>query len=432
LIRFFEILDTDFTSELGGCTVPDTLEVDQSFECIIGPIAVEETSLGQHMNMATATGVSGVTTVDDSDYAYYFATMGSGTYPYCIEGCNAKEFTLDYVYLDLTDTCTPGEGMWIDVIAVLDPHVTRQCFLFAGDLYIGDPPIYDRTFIYTDDEILSTETEINLGSIYWTCGQSIELINNYYAYKTPGGAGGGCGGPTCDAWQGVSPAKCGHPDDVIVIVPHPSINVKKLVSVDNGVTWWDADSPTGPGVFVGENVLFRINVTNNGNVDLYGVTLTDTDFTTCAVPSPLNSGTRFTCNLGPFPAQSGQHKDTATATVVHGGVTYQDSDDAHYYGCTLANAGDDKLVCAGDTLPLVGIPDPCETCSVSGWEKDPTCLGVLETPIEGDYNRAEYTPPETGEASCKLYFNMTGTCCDSDNMTIYVVPDPEARIALAT
>ena len=54
----------------------------------------------------------------------------------------------------------------------------------------------------------------------------------------------------------------------------PSLTIEKQVSV-NGTTWLDADSPTGPVVIAGQNVYYRVVVTNTGNVNLTNIDVTD-------------------------------------------------------------------------------------------------------------------------------------------------------------
>ena len=56
-------------------------------------------------------------------------------------------------------------------------------------------------------------------------------------------------------------------------------DVEKYVSVDGQTTWQDADSPPGPQTAAGNDVYFRFEVTNSGNVPLSNVTLSDSDFT---------------------------------------------------------------------------------------------------------------------------------------------------------
>lgn len=72
----------------------------------------------------------------------------------------------------------------------------------------------------------------------------------------------------------------------------PFIDIEKFVSVDDKVTWHDADSPTGPNAIVGSDVYFKFNVTNNGNVELTNIVLTDSDFDVngCTLTDPFGSG----------------------------------------------------------------------------------------------------------------------------------------------
>ena len=116
------------------------------------------------------------------------------------------------------------------------------------------------------------------------------------------------------------------------IPPAPAIDVEKYVSVDNQITWQDADSPPGPQTTVGSQVYFQFVVTNVGNVPLSNVTLSDNVFTLvrCTVPSFLSPGQSYTCWHGPVAAQAGQHTNTATATGVYGNTTVSDADDANY------------------------------------------------------------------------------------------------------
>ena len=60
----------------------------------------------------------------------------------------------------------------------------------------------------------------------------------------------------------------------------PSINplsagivVKLYISSDNGTTWLDANSPTGPVILAGTPVLLKYVVNNTGNSTLTNVSL---------------------------------------------------------------------------------------------------------------------------------------------------------------
>ena len=123
----------------------------------------------------------------------------------------------------------------------------------------------------------------------------------------------------------------------VPLVYAPHVDIEKLVSVDGGLTYFDADSPTGPPAD-GENVtdiLFKFIVTNDGNISLTGVDVTDTDFdlngldpgTNWAVPDLAPGDSEELVITVPF--EIGQHTDTGTVTTDQD-VT--DSDDANYFG----------------------------------------------------------------------------------------------------
>ena len=110
----------------------------------------------------------------------------------------------------------------------------------------------------------------------------------------------------------------------------PSINVEKSVSTDNA-SWQAADTAPGLDVKADSQVFFRFIVTNNGNVPLAGITLSDDAFDTssCMVPAALNPGTGFACIIGPFPVTN-THTDTATASATFQGISVTDTDSANY------------------------------------------------------------------------------------------------------
>ncbi len=63
----------------------------------------------------------------------------------------------------------------------------------------------------------------------------------------------------------------------VTVVYRPGIDLTKYVSVDNGLTWDDANSPTGPTLSsaAGIDPQFKYTVTNTGNITLGDVNLTD-------------------------------------------------------------------------------------------------------------------------------------------------------------
>jgi hypothetical protein len=114
----------------------------------------------------------------------------------------------------------------------------------------------------------------------------------------------------------------------------PALDLEKLISVDGGATWQDANSPPGPRVKTDGDVLFRFVITNNGNVPLSSISLIDStlDTSSCALPAALDPGASYECTVGPVEAGDGQHTNTATAGGVFNGETYTDIDKANYFG----------------------------------------------------------------------------------------------------
>jgi hypothetical protein len=110
------------------------------------------------------------------------------------------------------------------------------------------------------------------------------------------------------------------------------IDVEKYISVDGGNGWLDADLPTGPVVVAGDEVRFKFVVKNPSEyIDLSGITLVDSVYGSINCPSTLPRGKFFECFIGPFPAQAGQHTNTATVECIWWDDRYSDTDDANYF-----------------------------------------------------------------------------------------------------
>jgi YqxM protein len=186
--------------------------------------------------------------------------------------------------------------------------------------------------------------------------------------------------------------------------PNPSIDVEKHVSVDDQGTWHDADTPPGPEASAGsETVWFKFVVTNDGDVLLNNVTLSDSDFDAaiadqCAVPDELAPGESFECVIGPFVAVAGQHVNTATVTGDYGKGTCGDTDRAKYFGTEACADADGDGVCDvvdncvntpnpdqadsdGD-----GVGDACDDCPTDPNKTEPgVCgCGTPDTDSDGD------------------------------------------------
>jgi hypothetical protein len=124
----------------------------------------------------------------------------------------------------------------------------------------------------------------------------------------------------------------------------PSIDVEKLVKVAGAADYVDADDPTGPSTFVGSPVNFKFVVTNNGNVTLTNITLSDSDFDLNGADSgedimiaSLAPGATSEFFFTQASATFGQHTNTATATGKGPQEqAVEDMDDANYLGVSPA------------------------------------------------------------------------------------------------
>jgi hypothetical protein len=144
--------------------------------------------------------------------------------------------------------------------------------------------------------------------------------------------------------------------------PTPDIDVEKYVSVDGGATWVDADSVTGPYLLIDRtDPQFKFVVQNTGNVDLTGVTLTDSDFNidttngdktidigNLAANDDVDGGSdQYIFTFTGATWQAGQHTNTATTEGTYNETTVSDSDDANYFGADPKIAID-KVTTIGD------------------------------------------------------------------------------------
>jgi hypothetical protein len=131
----------------------------------------------------------------------------------------------------------------------------------------------------------------------------------------------------------------------------PSIRLKKYVSVDGKHTWQDANCRPGPSVYVGEDVYYRLVVTNTGNVTLTDISLTDSDYDVsgCALTDPLLPGASFRCIIGPFEAGLCNHANTARVYGEYYGETVRDCDRAHYHGVRPEDWDPPVVASADDT-----------------------------------------------------------------------------------
>ncbi len=120
---------------------------------------------------------------------------------------------------------------------------------------------------------------------------------------------------------------------VSVTAPAPSISIRKYVSVDECITWLDANTPPGPYLNrSGVDPWFRFNVTNTGNVPLTNVAISDSVLGPIGetIPSLAPGGWSQAVTNGTWAA--GAQTNIGSVTGAYGTQTVSASDPCHYFG----------------------------------------------------------------------------------------------------
>ncbi|NNC75740.1 MAG: hypothetical protein HKN93_09555, partial [Acidimicrobiia bacterium] len=277
------LTDTDF--DIPAAQVPNDLAVGGSFTVEIGPF---NPIIGEHQNTATveAYGVDDIQPhVYDGVKIHYTFLLADGS---VLSGSTTGDGPVGFPSgEDVHFSCSDDFGFDDD-----DPTNDGWSDGSRAPVQGIDPPIV---------EFLMTHFKSD-GTIDKTCG-----------YQNP---------PVTDS----------DPAHYTGLAPQPGIALEKYVSVDGGTTWDEADAITGPEAVVGDDVFFRFMVTNVGEVTLTDLTLTDDVFSvpSAQVPASLAPGASYEVVIGPFAAEVGQHKNTATATGTGGGAdghTFPGNDD---------------------------------------------------------------------------------------------------------
>ena len=131
---------------------------------------------------------------------------------------------------------------------------------------------------------------------------------------------------------------------------HPSIDLEKLIYDPASGKYIDADSPTGPRLAEGVTPLYRLVVTNTGDVDLtQNIALVDNRYKLDGLAGDAKSGNEaydiaslaqgktVTIDYSSAVWQAGQQTNTATVSTTYtdcceNTVTIGDRDDANYFG----------------------------------------------------------------------------------------------------
>jgi uncharacterized repeat protein (TIGR01451 family) len=313
-------MSTFYTDE--ACTnpasFPTTLAVDET-KTYYSRLAW---AAGQHDDEATASGTPPLgAPVSDSDAAYYF---GSGA------SIDVVKYVWDGATWDDADTA-PGPSL----TAAHDPVVFKFEIDNDGNVDLTGVNLTDTDIsaFYTDQACTSPasfpttlamgQTKTYYGKLAWAQGQHTDTAT---ATGTPP-----VGGPVSDS------------DPAHYFGSGPSIDVEKYVW--DGATWDDADTAPGPSLTAAHDpVVFKFEIDNDGNVDLTGVNLTDTDISAfytdqaCTIPAvfPITTLTPSDPPVtvyGNLTWAQGQHTNTATVIGTPPvGPPVSDTDPANYFG----------------------------------------------------------------------------------------------------
>ena len=309
------------------CVEPDPFTAGTSFTCY-GTLAWKA---GQHENEATIKGAYDGQNYEDKDKSHYFGASPA---------------------IDVEKAVYDGSN-WVDADSSPGPSLSSGSdVLFSfkvvntGNVDLSGVSLSDNKIasLYSDQSLTSPCVEPNpftagtsftcYGSLAWKAGQH----ENEAIIK------GGYDGQSFE-----------DKDKSHYFGASPAIDVEKAVY--DGSSWVDADSGSGPILASGSDVLFKFFVKNTGNVDLTGVSLSDSKIASlysdqglnspCVEPDPFTAGTSFTC-YGSLAWKAGQHENEATVSGTSDGQSYEDKDKTHYFG--LAPAIDvEKRVLAGSS-----------------------------------------------------------------------------------
>ncbi len=309
-VRFKVIVTNTGNVPLSGIVVDDT---DFIFSGVAANLAVgasDESDIlsvpsvvGQHYNLADVIGWYDDNDVSDEDPAYYWGVARPSI---DIE----KFVSVDGVnWLD-ADTA-PGPDALVPGTVRFKVIVTN-----TGNITLTDIAVHDTDFTFTgvvptlapgasdESDIISLPTVVgqhyNLADVVGYFDDAPPVVDNDPAH-----------------YYGL---------------PDLDIDIEKLVSVDGGQTWQDADTATGPHVLLPATVQFKVIVTNNGNVTLTGIVVTDSDFTFTGVVPSLAPGASDESDVLSVAAVCGQHQNLASVIGYYLAMSATDQDYAHYFG----------------------------------------------------------------------------------------------------
>ena len=340
-------------SDLGAVTCPKTsLAPSESMTCTANGTA----TVGQYANTGTATGFYNDASVQDSDDSHYYGVEADIMVDKSIVNVTDNEDgTLDVTYEvtvtnngDTTGTYDLVDTLMVDE-ALTATSVVNQVSYVAGSENdnsgtLGTPSVGDFSTgatLVTDEDLAAGEDE----SFRFTIRFSIDGTETTVE-------GANC---EIDDDNGTNTGLTNYVevlvddevvDDADACDPFPltpDIQIVKEISIDNGETWVDSAGP----VQAPSGALYRLTVSNTGNIDLQTVTVTDPllgdpnvvyytfgPLLVGADPTVITSGEWAVLDVAQVCGAAGNFTNTATATgswedpPANPGDTVSDTDQA--------------------------------------------------------------------------------------------------------
>ena len=282
---------------------------------------------GQYANIGSVTGTPPIgPDVTDSDPSHYYGALPSIDIEKATNGEDA-------------DTPTGP------VIPVGDPVFWTYVVTNDGNVFLTDVTV-------TDDQgvvVTCPATTLDVGESMTCTGATGVAVAGQYA-----NTGSVTGTPP------IGPdVTDSDPSHYFGALPSPSIDIEKATNGE------DADTPTGPVIPVGDPVFWTYVVTNDGNVFLTDVTVTDDQGVVVTCPATtLAVGESMTCTGATGVAVAGQYANTGSVTgTPPTGPDVSDSDPSHYFGALPSPSIDIEKATNGEdadtpTGPVIPVGDP--------------------------------------------------------------------------
>lgn len=291
--------------ELGPISCPKTgLEPGEQMLCTASGSAVASEECYSNIGTAAGTPPEG-DMVTDSDPSHYCAEEIPGE-----PAIDVEKYTNGYdADVPTGPTLTEGDNVqWTYVVTN------------TGDVTLTSVTVVDDQGVTITCDGTVQPFVLDPGEQVVCFANGTAVLGQYANLGTAQGTPAGGGDPVTDEdpshYVGVEPE------------PEPDIDVEKATNGE------DADLPPGPSIPIGMPVVWTYVVTNEGNVALSGIAVTDDQGVTVTCPkTSLEPGESMTCTADGTAAE-GQYANLGTVCGLPegGGDEVCDEDPSHYFG----------------------------------------------------------------------------------------------------